>query len=236
MVSIPYRRTEKASEPQAIRVLVVAGDHDAAEGRAHDLRRQGYCTRLAGTGAEVLRTHEHSDMILLDLDLPDIDGLEVCRSIRASGDKPIITLTGRDTELDRVLALQAGADDCVVRSCGPREMTARIEAVLRRARPRPAPVRILSIGPLHVDERTREVRLHGERVSLTAKEFELLHILASNQGHVMSRKDLMARVWDTDWVDSSRTIDTHVRNLRAKLGASTWVITVRGIGYRIGHG
>lgn len=115
-------------------------------------------------------------------------------------------------------------------------MTARIEAVLRRSHPQPEPTRSISLDPLHIDVGTREARLHGEPVNLTGKEFELLHILAANPESVISRRELMARVWDTNWADSSRTIDTHVSSLRAKLGASRWIITVRGVGYRMGRG
>ncbi|CAM5682399.1 DNA-binding response regulator [Streptomyces avidinii] len=230
----PY--LSKVAEALKIRVLVVEGDGVTAEERVRYLRRQGYSATSVGTGEEALRAHRQSDLVVLDLDLPDIDGLEVCRSIREAGDKPVIAVTSRDTELDRVLALQAGADDCVLASCGVREMTARIEAVLRRAHARPEPTRSISMGPLHIDGRSREVRLHGGPVNLTAKEFELLHILASDPENVISRKELMDRVWDTSWADSSRTIDTHVSSLRAKLGAGTWVITIRGVGYRMGHG
>ncbi|WP_229322925.1 response regulator transcription factor [Streptomyces sp. UNOC14_S4] len=226
----------KAAEGLAVRVLVVDGDTAVAESRVRYLLRQGYSAVSVDSGAEALQAHQHADVVVLDLDLPDIDGLEVCRSIREDGGKPVISVTARDTELDRVLALQAGADDCVVASCGAREMAARIEAVLRRAHPRPEPTRSISVGPLRIDGKTREVRLHDGLVNLTAKEFELLHILAANPESVISRKELMDRVWDTSWADSSRTIDTHVSSLRAKLGASTWVITIRGVGYRMGHG
>ncbi|MET9935145.1 MULTISPECIES: response regulator transcription factor [unclassified Streptomyces] len=226
----------KVTEALKVRVLVVEGDGAAAEARVRYLRRQGYSATSVNTGEEALRAHRHADLIVLDLDLPDIDGLEVCRAIREEGDKPVISITARDTELDRVLALQAGADDCVLISCGVREMTARIEALLRRTHARSEPTRSISVGPLHIDGKTREVRLHGRAVSLTAKEFELLHILASGSENVISRKELMDRVWDTSWADSSRTIDTHVSSLRAKLGASTWIITIRGVGYRMGHG
>ncbi|QYX78362.1 response regulator transcription factor [Streptomyces akebiae] len=225
-----------AAQPDTTRVLIVGDDADAAEARARELRRQGYHAQSVVTGAEALNAHQQADLVLLDLDLPDIDGLEVCRSIRQAGDKPIISVTARNTELDRVLALQAGADDCVVTSCGEREMLARIEAVLRRARPRTERSRPLCLGPLHIDSRTREVRLHDRPVNVTAKEFELLHTLAATPESVISRKELMARVWETGWADSSRTIDTHVRSLRAKLGTHSWIITVRGVGYRMGHG
>ncbi|WP_133915057.1 response regulator transcription factor [Streptomyces sp. NBC_00582] len=225
-----------AAQPDTTRVLVVGEDAGTTEERVRELRRQGYYARSVDTGAEALSAHQQSDLVLLDLDLPDIDGIEVCRSIREAGDKPIISVTARNTELDRVLALQAGADDCVVTSCGAREMLARIEAVLRRARPRPEPPRALCLGPLRIDSGTREVRLHERPVNVTAKEFELLHALAATPESVISRRELMARVWETTWADSSRTIDTHVRSLRAKLGAHSWIITVRGVGYRMGQG
>ncbi|MFE9428608.1 response regulator transcription factor [Kitasatospora sp. NPDC006697] len=221
---------------QETSVLVVEGTAATAGARVRELLRQGYAASAVATGTEALAAHQQADLVLLDLDLPDIDGLEVCRLIRRSGDKPVISISGRDTELDRVLALQAGADDCVVASCGTRELLARIQAVLRRAHPRaPAPPTI-SLTPLQIDAGTREVRLHGNQVTLTAKEFDLLHTLAAEPGNVLSRKELMARIWGTTWAAaSSRAIDTHVSNLRAKLGEK-WIITVHGVGYRLGRG
>ncbi|MER7754710.1 winged helix-turn-helix domain-containing protein [Kitasatospora sp. NPDC097643] len=224
-----------ATGAPALSVLVVEGDAATAETRVRHLQRQGYTASSVETGAQALTAHHQSDLVLLDLDLPDIDGLEVCRLLRRSGDKPIISIATRDTELDRVLALQAGADDCVVASCGIREMLARIEAVLRRTHPRPQAAHTISLSPLHIDGTTREVSLHGRPVILTAKEFDLLHTLAADPKSVLSRKELMARVWDTTWAASSRTIDTHVSNLRAKLGVK-WIITVHGVGYRLGRG
>lgn len=224
------------AQPDATRVLVVGDDADVTEARVHELRRRGFYARSVDTGAEALKTHEQWDLVLLDLDLPDLDGLEVCRSIREAGNKPIIAITDRNTELDRVLALHAGADDCVVTSCSAREMLARIEAILRRTRPRSERSRPLCLGPLYIDSSMREVRLNDRRVNVTAKEFELLQTLAENPESVISRKELMARVWENSWTDSSRTIDTHVRSLRSKLGANSWIVTVRGIGYRMGHG
>ncbi|MFP8959527.1 response regulator transcription factor [Streptomyces nanhaiensis] len=229
-------RAEPAAGTRMIRVLVVGDRAEVADTWVRELRRQGYTANSVDTGAKALNTHQHADFVLLDLDLPDVDGLEVCRSIRKHGDKPIIAVTTRDTELDRVLALQAGSDDCVVTSCGWREILARIEAVLRRTHPRPKPAQIISVGPLRIDGRTHEVSLRGNPVNVTAKEFQLLRVLAENAEDVVSRKELMSRVWGTSWMDSSRTIDTHVRSLRAKLGSNNWVITVRGVGYRMGHG
>ncbi|MBV2154917.1 response regulator transcription factor [Kitasatospora sp. SUK 42] len=217
--------------------VLVVGEHPAvAESMLHNLRRQGYEVKSAGTGREALETYHDVDLVLLDLELPDVDGLEVCRAIRAAGNTPVIAFAGRDTELDRVLALQAGSDDCIAKTCGPREVAARIEAVIRRTRShtRSDNSRDISLRSLRIDGRARVVRLNDRVVNVTAKEFELLYILASNPESVMSRKELMAKVWESDWRESSRTLDTHVSSLRGKLGASRWIITVRGVGYRIG--
>lgn len=218
-------------------LLVVEEHVGDIESVARILRRRGYETSSVSTGGEALKMHQAADLVLLDLDLPDLDGLAVCRSIRAVSEVPVISFTSRDTELDRVLALQAGADDCVIRTCGAHEVMARIEAVMRRAYPVPViDSREVALDSLHIDSRTREVRLGDRPVSLTSKEFELLYVLASQPETVVSRKELMETIWEDTWIGSSRTIDTHVSSLRGKLGAATWIITVRGVGYRIGRG
>lgn len=183
-----------------------------------------------------MRTCHGADLVLLDLGLPDLDGLEVCRGVRAVCDIPIITVTARGTELDRVLGLQAGSGDYLVKPYGFCELMARIEAVMRHIRPRPHAGRTIAHGPLHIDSDAREVRLGSRLINVTRKEFDFLHLLASQPETVFSRKQIMSRVWGTDWTKSSRTIDTHVSSLRGKLGASTWIITVRGIGFRLGRG
>ncbi|MEE1831327.1 response regulator transcription factor [Streptomyces sp. SP17KL33] len=216
-------------------VLVVERDASAAEAMVRNLRRQGYIARSVDTGTRALRTYRETDLVLLSLELPDMDGLEVCRSLHSGGDTPLIAVTDLDDELDRVLALKAGADDCVGKTWGFREISARIEAVLRRARPVPGTPGSISLRPLHLNPRTQEVRLHGRVVQVTSKEFELLYALASDPETALSRKDLMTKVWGSNWVSASRTIDTHVSSLRAKLGSSRWIITVRGVGYRMGH-
>ncbi|MEW2623427.1 response regulator transcription factor [Streptomyces sp. NPDC048106] len=219
-----------------VNVLVVGERAGAAESTVHDLRRQGYAARSVETGSAALKLHRVADLILLSLELPDIDGLEVCRTIRAAGDTPIITVTGRDNEVDRVLALQAGSDDCVTEACGFREVMARIQAVMRRARPRsPAGSRALTIGALHIDGGSHEVLVDGRRVDVTTKEFDLLRLLASRPAAVVSRREIMAEIWESDRVASSRTLDTHISSLRAKLGSGDWIVTVRGVGYRIGR-
>lgn len=219
-----------------MKVLVVEASAARAESTARVLRRQGYEAVGVDSGTEALRLYENADLVLLDLDLPDIDGLQVCQTIRAGSSTPIISFTGRDTELDRVLALQAGADDCVVKSCGSREVLARIEALVRRAYPWQEGPCSIALHPLYIDGRSREICLDGRLIDATAKEFDLLYTLATHPEKVVSRKELMVKIWERDATESSRTIDTHVSSLRAKLGASEWIVTVRGVGYRIGCG
>ncbi|MBT2443402.1 response regulator transcription factor [Streptomyces sp. ISL-36] len=224
-----------AGERHVLRVLVVENETRAADALVQGLLRQGYRAESVATGGKALQLHHQADLILLDLDLPDLDGLEVCRSVRSVSDTPIIAVTGRGSELDRVLGLQAGADDYMVKPYGFRELLARIEAVMRRARPRQAITRIIDHGPLRIDATTREATLDGRQVDLTRKEFDLLHLLASQPGAVISRRQLMTQVWDDTWSHRGRTIDTHVSSLRGKLGSSNWIITVRGVGFRLGH-
>ncbi|WP_229700922.1 response regulator transcription factor [Streptomyces camponoticapitis] len=219
-----------------MRVLVIENDAAAAETLVRGLRRHGNDATSVGTGASALKTHRQAEFVLLDLELPDIDGLQVCRTIRDSTDTPIIAVTARGTELDRVLGLQAGADDYLVKPYGFRELLARMDAVMRRASPGTPVAQEVSHGPLHIDAGAREVRLEKELVKVTRKEFDLLHMLVSRPDHVVSRQQLMSQVWEETWTKSGRTIDTHVSSLRSKLGASTWITTVRGVGFRIGHG
>ncbi|MBV2156646.1 response regulator transcription factor [Kitasatospora sp. SUK 42] len=217
-------------------VLVVERDVSEAEAMEHGLRRQGYTTRSVHTGAGALRAYRDADLVLLSLELGDIDGLDVCRSVRSDANTPLIAVADLDDELGRVLALRAGADDCVVRNWGFREIGARIDAVLRRSRRGTSAAKTISLRPLHIDPGRREVRLHGRLVPVTSKEFELLYALAVNPETVVSRRELMATVWDSNWACTSRTIDTHVSSLRAKLGSGRWITTVRGVGYRMGYG
>jgi DNA-binding response OmpR family regulator len=186
------------------------------------------------TGDQALHPRSDTDLILLDLDLTDMDGLEVCRRIRAVSDTPIIAVTERESELDRVLGLQAGADDCMVKPYGIHELLARIAAVMRRARP-PRAAQTIEHGHLLVNTATRKVAVHGQPVELTRKEFDLLHMLAMQPGTVISRRQLMTQVWNDSWPQQGRTIDTHVSNLRGKLGSSDWVVAVRGIGFCLGN-
>lgn len=217
------------------KVLVVESSRAEAETLARGLRRHGHEVGSVETGMAALQAHEDADIVLLDLELPDLDGLEVCRGIRSASDTPIIAVTARGAELDRVLGLQAGADDYLVKPYGFRELLARMDAVMRRIRPRgPAAARTICHGPLEIDVNARQVNLAGRPIDLTRKEFELLYLLAANPDTVIPRKRLMLEIWGDSW--SRRTVDTHVGTLRSKLGASSWVITVRGVGFRFGHG
>ncbi|MBA4866820.1 response regulator transcription factor [Streptomyces sp. PSKA54] len=216
-------------------ILVAEPCAVTAERLVSAVRRQGYTVQTAQTGQETLRKYQAADLVLMNLSLPDIDGLEVCRSIRKAGGTPIICLSDQDNALDRVLALKSGADDCVTNSCEEREVLARIEAVMRRAQGYEATPEVISIRSLCIDGRAREVRLNNQVVDVTSKEFELLYTLATNPEAVVSRKELMEKIWHDKWAGTSRTIDTHVSSLRAKLGCPGWIITVRGVGYRIGH-
>ena len=220
---------------ETTRVLVVAHPA-AAEAFAKDSSRPGYTIRSASSGAEALRRHTDADLVILNLGLPDMDGLEVCRSIRAEGTAGIIACAVQGDELERILALKAGADDCVSESCGRRELVARVEAVMRRVRSEPAAPETISLPPLHLDRITRDVRLSDHGVEVTSKEFDLLYTLAARAGTVVSRRELMTLVWGDQWATTSRTIDTHVSSLRAKLGCGQWIVTVRGMGYQFGRG
>jgi len=234
------RASEQAEEgipardsPFTWRVLVVESDMGQADYVHHQLRRHGHRVDQVETGHAALRLASGADLVLLDLELPDMDGLEVCRGIRTAHSTPLIAISSHDSELDCVLSLRAGADDCLVRPYRIRELMARMEAIMRRARPRPTR-RVIEHGPLSIDAESREVRLAGRRIDMTRKEFDLLRALASRSGVVLARDDLMGQVWGDSW--SRRTIDTHISSLRNKLGSSDWIVTVRGVGFRLGQG
>ncbi|MET8829858.1 response regulator transcription factor [Streptomyces sp. NPDC004610] len=197
------------------------------------LRRHGHDVTAVTRGAAALEAHESADLVLMDLELPDLDGLEVCKAIRSVSCVPLIVVTARGSELDRVLGLQAGADDYMVKPYGFRELMARIDAVMRRVSTQRRLGKKIDYGPLHIDVNSREVSLDGRDVELTRKEFDLLCLLASHPDTVIPRKRLLQQVWGDSW--SRRTVDTHVSSLRAKLGASGWIVTVRGVGFKLGH-
>ncbi|WP_145502583.1 response regulator transcription factor [Streptomyces sp. CFMR 7] len=218
-----------------MRVLVVEGEKDQSELLIDGLRRHGHDAIAVGSGAEALNVFENVDLVLLDLGLSDIDGIEVCRRIRAAGDTPIISFAEKAAELDRILGLQAGADDCLERPYSFRELIARIDAVMRRFGGQRRP--LLSRGGLSLDSESRKVGLYGRAIELTRKEFDLLHYLASRPGVVVSRQRLMIDLWGHPAgaglsAQASRTIDTHVSSIRSKLRESGWILTVRGVGFR----
>ncbi|WP_424184800.1 response regulator transcription factor [Actinokineospora sp. G85] len=221
------------SPPPAWRVLVVENNDTERFQLKQGLSRHGHRVEAVGTGAQALRACANADLVLLELELADLDGLEVCRAIQLTSGLPVIVTTARSSELDCVLALQAGADDYLVKPYGFRELVARMDAVMRRAAPRARDERVLEHGALRIDTDKREVHLANRRVPLSRKEFDLLHMLASHPDSVVPRERIMRQVWENSW--SRRTVDTHVSSIRAKLGSNSWILTVRGVGFRIGH-
>jgi two-component system, OmpR family, response regulator RegX3 len=214
-----------------VRVLIVEDEDAIAEPLSEGLRREGFDVTRAATGAEALAAAT-ADVVLLDLRLPDLDGFDVCRELRARSEVPIIVVTARGEEADRVVGLELGADDYVVKPFGLRELIARIRAVTRRARGGSQGV-VVCVGDLEVDTRARRATLSGRKLDLTQKEFDLIAALARDPGAVLSRRRLLEDVWDTSWYGSSKTIDVHVAALRRKLGDPSWIETVRGVGFRL---
>ncbi len=220
------------SENAVVRILLVEDEDSIALPLAEGLRREGFVVERAATGAEALAAAS-ADLVLLDLRLPDIDGLDVCRSLRERSDVPIIIVTARGEESDRVVGLELGADDYLVKPFGLRELIARIRAVTRRTSARGAVHEPLRVGALEIDERARRATLEGAVLELTPKEFDLLAALARDPGAAISRRQLLEDVWETSWYGSSKTIDVHVAALRRKLGDPGWIETVRGVGFRL---
>jgi DNA-binding response OmpR family regulator len=217
------------------RLLVVEDDESIAEPLVEGLAREGFAVARVATGAAALAADE-ADLVLLDLGLPDLDGREVCRQLRARTGVPIIVVTARSEELDRVLLLEMGADDYVVKPFGFRELVARIRAVQRRTTG--GHDRRLSteqvLGPMVLDRASRRVWLSGTELDLTPKEFDLLSYLADPPSQVRTREEIIARVWDEHWWGSTKTLDVHVAALRRKLdGDHVWITTLRGVGYRL---
>ena len=219
------------------RILVVEDEPSISEPFAEGLVREGFDPIVAATAADALRLarQEDPDVVLLDLRLPDADGREVCRTLRRESAVPILMVTARGTETDRILGLELGADDYIVKPFSVGEVAARIRAVLRRTSPA-VPPRI-TVGGLEIDTAARRVFLDGGEVELTRKEFDLLTRLARDAGKVVTRETLMSDVWDTNWFGSTKTLDVHVGWLRGKLGddpaAPRLIHTVRGVGFRL---
>lgn len=215
-----------------VRVLMVEDDDAIAEPLARGLEREGFEVARASTGTAAL-TASGYHVVLLDLGLPDVDGFEVCRRLRASSDVPIIVVTARGDEVDRVVGLELGADDYIVKPFGFRELVARIRAVTRRVQPRPGDDVPDVVGPLRVDRRRHRVTLEGVELVLTPKEFDVLALLAGEPGAVFSREHILESVWDAHWYGPTKTLDVHVAALRKKLGDPAWIETVRGVGFRL---
>jgi len=215
-----------------MRILIVEDEDAIAIPLTEGLEREGFEVERVATGGAALAAGE-PDLVLLDLRLPDMDGLDVCRELRARSQVPIIVVTAKGEEVDRVVGLEVGADDYVVKPFGLRELVARIRAVSRRSRPREDDDGPVTIGVLSIDIRAHRAILDGEDVPLTAKEFALLALLASDPGAVVSRDRILSDVWNTTWYGSAKTIDVHVASLRRKLGDPSWIETVRGVGLRL---
>ena len=218
-------------------VVVVEDDPHIADLVDLYLRREGYRVLLAGDGEKGLEIFKQEDpwIVILDVGLPGSrDGYDVCREIRSRSTVPVLFLTAREDEVDRVLGLELGADDYLVKPFSPRELVARVRAILRRTREGPAPQEVVAFGDLEVDLRRREARLGGAVIPLTTREFDLLAFLANNIGLALSRQQLLDGVWGTDWYGDERTVDVHVAQLRKKLGSDLPLATVWGVGYRFG--
>jgi DNA-binding response OmpR family regulator len=223
----------------ATRVLVVDDEPMVREVLSRYLEKEGYTVVLAGDGEQALLAYERDlpDLVLLDLMLPRVDGLEVFRRIREQAPTPVIMLTALGEETDRVVGLELGADDYVTKPFSPREVVARVRTVLRRGAAADAHARrLVAVGDLEVDGPRREARLHGEPIRLTRKEFDLLYLLASHPGRAFTRSELLDEVWDFAWDGDTATVTVHVRRLREKIEADPsnpeHLVTVWGIGYR----
>jgi two-component system, OmpR family, response regulator RegX3 len=221
------------------RVLIVEDEESFSEALAFMLRREGYEVEVAADGhaAIELFTHRGADLILLDLMLPGLSGTEVCRQIRLQSPVPIIMLTAKDSEIDKVVGLEIGADDYVTKPFSSRELLARLRAVLRRqGEPEELLPPTIEAGPVRLDVDRHVVTVRGEPVSMPLKEFDLLEILVRNAGRVLTRSQLIDRVWGADYVGDTKTLDVHVKRLRAKVEVDpaepVHLVTVRGLGYK----
>jgi DNA-binding response OmpR family regulator len=219
------------------RILIVEDEANIASFVKLYLEKAGFTVERAATGVDGIARHRASEpaLILLDLNLPDIDGLEVCRRIRATSQVPILMLTARDDDIDKIVGLEVGADDYVTKPFNPRELVARIKTILRRAAmPAPPPAKtVLTHGALRIDAGRRELTLEGRVLQLAPKEFDLLYALMEHHGIVLTRDQLLERVWGYTFAGDTRTVDVHVRQLRRKIGDTCPVVTVWGVGYKV---
>jgi len=221
------------------RILVVEDEESFSDALSYMLRKEGFEVAVAGTGPEGLAEfgRNGADLVLLDLMLPGLSGVEVCRELRLASDVPVIMVTAKDSEVDKVVGLELGADDYVTKPFSTRELVARIRAVLRRrSAPEETTAHVLEAGPVRMDVDRHVVTVAGESVSMPLKEFELLEFLLRNSGRVLTRGQLIDRIWGSDYVGDTKTLDVHVKRLRAKLepdpAKPTFLLTVRGLGYK----
>ena len=227
------------------RILIVDDEPPIIDILEYNLKKANYKVIVARDGQEALdkARHQRPDLVILDLMLPKLDGLEVCRALRRDGDLPIIMLTAKDEEIDRVVGLELGADDYVVKPFSVRELLARVKTVLRRRGPKPLEIEseavseVLQVGDLRLDAARHEVQLDQTELELTSLEFDLLHVLMAHADRVLTREQLLDQVWGYDYYGDTRTVDTAVKRLRAKLRRlapdGEFIVTVRGVGYKL---
>jgi two-component system, OmpR family, alkaline phosphatase synthesis response regulator PhoP len=224
-----------AGGPQT--VLVVEDEASISSFISLYLKNSGYEVRSASTGAEAIQQLQAASvsLILLDLMLPDVDGIDLARRLRQRWDVPILMLTARDEDVDKIIGLEVGADDYMTKPFNPRELVARVKAILRRSAPerREREEKVMRHGQLVIDAGRREVRVGAEEVQLAPKEFDLLWELLDHKGLVLTRDQLLERVWGYTFAGDTRTVDVHVRQLRRKLGEASPIVTVWGVGYKV---
>lgn len=225
------------SQTKSQTILVVEDETSIASFVAMYLKNAGFVVRVVGSGTEALEkaAADPPSLIILDLMLPDLDGIDVCRRIRQRSDVPILMLTARDEDIDKIIGLEVGADDYLTKPFNPRELVARVKSILRRATPerREFESAVLEHGALRIDSGRREVTVGGEEVQLAPKEFDLLWELLDHGGLVLTRDQLLERVWGYTFAGDTRTVDVHVRQLRRKLGDASPIVTVWGVGYKV---
>jgi two-component system alkaline phosphatase synthesis response regulator PhoP len=222
---------------QAQTVLVVEDEASIASFVSLYLKNAGYAVKAVSNGTDALAQVEAEQpaLIVLDLMLPDMDGIDVCRRIRQRRDIPILMLTARDEDIDKIIGLEVGADDYMTKPFNPRELVARVKSILRRSTPerRVSESAEIRHGDLHVDAGRREVRVGDEEIQLAPKEFDLLWELLDHRGLVLTRDQLLERVWGYTFAGDTRTVDVHVRQVRRKLGDASPIVTVWGVGYKV---
>lgn len=220
------------------RILIIEDEESYRDATAYMLQREGFDVSQAGDGAAGLAEFERNgaDLVLLDLMMPGMPGTEVCRQLRARSNVPVIMVSARDSEVDKVVGLELGADDYVTKPFSHRELVARIRAVLRRGQDAELLPEVIEAGDVRMDVERHQVWVRGERVKLALKEFELLELLLRNAGRVMTRGQLIDRIWGADYVGDTKTLDVHVKRLRSKIEVDpahpTQLVTVRGLGYK----